>query len=1011
MRPIKLSVQGFTSFRTRQEIDFTELDLFAITGPTGAGKSSLLDAMTYALYGQVARVSKTQTEQLVSQGAHDLKVQLEFEVGQCRYQATRTWHYRKSAPKREFLLDRQEGSDWVREDQVTVEDLLKMNFDTFTRVILLPQGAFDQFLKGKKGDRHKILRELAGLQIFEAMKVVAGQRKASFQGQAETLENQLAGLELATEAEVQAQTTSLFQVKAQIPQLEQQLQRLTRDLEDAETLSSQIYKLEAVQAVLAQLHSQREEMANLETQWQQAQIADRLQPAWQTFAQARERQGEAQRKYQAVQQRQALAQAEFEQQRQAHNQLERDRPRVEADLEAQQQRLTAIEQQQDRLAERQAAFEVTQAQQQKAQADLQAAQTQHRKVQKDVEKTQQAIAQVQDQLDAIACDPERLDRLTPVIPLLKPWQSDQDRVTQAEQSLQDLRRGQTDCAEHKDQAQTATDAAAQRRVEAEDQQNAAQRQLDQAIQADHASAIQAHLHQGEACPVCGGVVPAVLPDLSGGNTVKTLKAALTKAQKEFKAVQKADDAARETLTRLKTQLSSFEEQIKTAEQQHQALVEQYRQATAEIATHLDTDTWDKATLEQERQQLQAAQRQVDDRQNQFNSLTHELEKQQQQAGFASETVERLTTELAAITVETEAEQAKLTDQQTQLEALLQGQTLKTLQGQLRRQRKAWEDRVKAVNEAYQESKAAVDKAETLLGERSQTLAAANAQTATATAAWQTALEQVEFTEQQFQAAKASESEQHNWQAQLTTYQDELRQCESDQRALQQVIGNRTLDAQTLARTRQEREQVEQALTVAQDQRDQLRQWLHDHQKNQAQAQAWQADLDDAKQQAEVYKTLAQDLKTDQFQAFLLESWEHELVARATVLLQELSQDRYRLSFSSRGDYQVHDRWNADETRSVRTLSGGETFAASLSMALALSEKLSLGVELGSLFLDEGFGTLDQESLESVYQILESLRQRDRLIGVITHIANLAERLPTRLVIEKRETGSTVKVET
>ena len=98
------------------------------------------------------------------------------------------------------------------------------------------------------------------------------------------------------------------------------------------------------------------------------------------------------------------------------------------------------------------------------------------------------------------------------------------------------------------------------------------------------------------------------------------------------------------------------------------------------------------------------------------------------------------------------------------------------------------------------------------------------------------------------------------------------------------------------------------------------------------------------------------------------------------------------------------------TTPVRTLSGGETFATSLSMALALSEKLSMGVELGILFLDEGFGTLDADTLESVTQILESLRQQDRLIGVITHVRALGERLPTQVKVHKSPEGSRLLVE-
>lgn len=135
----------------------------------------------------------------------------------------------------------------------------------------------------------------------------------------------------------------------------------------------------------------------------------------------------------------------------------------------------------------------------------------------------------------------------------------------------------------------------------------------------------------------------------------------------------------------------------------------------------------------------------------------------------------------------------------------------------------------------------------------------------------------------------------------------------------------------------------------------------------------------------------------------------ELVTRATVLLKELTDSRYTLKIQD-GEYWVEDNWNGGEKRRVQTLSGGETFATSLSMALALSEKLSMGAELGSLFLDEGFGTLDTETLESVTQILESLRQQDRLIGVITHVRALADRLPMQVKVHKSSEGSKLLLE-
>ncbi|MGV2829810.1 hypothetical protein [Myxosarcina sp. GI1(2024)] len=94
---------------------------------------------------------------------------------------------------------------------------------------------------------------------------------------------------------------------------------------------------------------------------------------------------------------------------------------------------------------------------------------------------------------------------------------------------------------------------------------------------------------------------------------------------------------------------------------------------------------------------------------------------------------------------------------------------------------------------------------------------------------------------------------------------------------------------------------------------------------------------------------------------------------------------------------------------IRTLSGGETFAAFLSMALSLSEKLSMGAEIGCLFLNKGFRTLDRETLNIVTRTLESLRQQDRLIGVITHIPALAEQF-TQIKVQKSQLGSNLQVE-
>ncbi len=164
----------------------------------------------------------------------------------------------------------------------------------------------------------------------------------------------------------------------------------------------------------------------------------------------------------------------------------------------------------------------------------------------------------------------------------------------------------------------------------------------------------------------------------------------------------------------------------------------------------------------------------------------------------------------------------------------------------------------------------------------------------------------------------------------------------------------------------------------------------------------------ARTRQQVATELARLMRSERFPRWLAESVLDILVEGASESLRRLSGDRFDLSHRN-GEFYVVDHSDADSERSVRTLSGGETFQASLALALALSEQLAgLGgaTKLESIFLDEGFGTLDPESLDTVADTLETLAQGDRMVGLITHVPGLAERVPVRFRVH-RDTHSSV----
>lgn len=164
-------------------------------------------------------------------------------------------------------------------------------------------------------------------------------------------------------------------------------------------------------------------------------------------------------------------------------------------------------------------------------------------------------------------------------------------------------------------------------------------------------------------------------------------------------------------------------------------------------------------------------------------------------------------------------------------------------------------------------------------------------------------------------------------------------------------------------------------------------------------------------EAEVGRVLANHLRSDGFEQWLMVGALSDLVVGANELLGQLSGGGYSLHSDESGDFSIVDHRNADEIRSVATLSGGETFLVSLALALSLAETLSAagGSGLDAIILDEGFGTLDDESLDVVASVLEELCGRGLMVGVITHVKELAVRTPVRYEVSREPGGAAVRV--
>jgi DNA repair protein SbcC/Rad50 len=186
MKPLKLELTGFTCFKDKTTISFEDLELFAIAGPTGSGKSTLLDAMTYALYGQTPRLGSKGLDALMNPSSSQLAVQFEFKAQGGTYRATRTLDKKPSGKIDPNVRVEQLSAEatWktfpetekIKEANTKLEQLVGLDYEGFTRAILLPQGAFDEFLRGDASKRRDLLVNLLSLDKVQQMQQAAGQR-------------------------------------------------------------------------------------------------------------------------------------------------------------------------------------------------------------------------------------------------------------------------------------------------------------------------------------------------------------------------------------------------------------------------------------------------------------------------------------------------------------------------------------------------------------------------------------------------------------------------------------------------------------------------------------------------------------------------------------------------------------------------------------------------------------------------------------------------------------------
>lgn len=1025
MRILAVRFKNLNSLAGEWEVDFTDPaytsdGIFAITGPTGAGKTTLLDAMCLALYRQTPRLSDITitSNEIMTRQTGECFAEVIFSTQNGNYRAHWSQHRARKQPggklqaAKHEIVDADSGkiidSKFGTVDKRIVE-ITGMDFGRFTQSMLLAQGGFAAFLRANADARAPILEKITGTAIYSAISISVHERRNQEEQQLTVLQAEQDGMRLLSpdvEAELRADEANLtdqlgieadkantlreqHQWHQRCQQLEKQQAKLTQELaswqqqddafrDERERLleATRALELNAIYATLVNLRKEQQEEQQTLTQ-HQVKLPERVK-------QLEEQQS------QVEQHGKTLAEAEL--------QLGAARPILQKirvldsrladyrrELQAQQtildENLTALRHYRTDIDL--ATFANDQQAEQRYQQALKA--TGQAQQQLDNIAQGSRPAQWREQRDALGEQISRTETL-------------QQRLTERTRQVQQQQQLVADTKHHEAELATSSDTLAQAEEilsahqatfkSLQDQRLLQQRIID-------LEALRTELAAGEPCPLCGAS-DHPFAEHAPDTDINSLSQQIRAQEKQVNTSGQTRNEAharevqqRTIINNLDTQRKQLDQTIQTLTQEIQALCQQLN-----VTENTEAVAERRQVLQKRKQEITRTLQEIDD-------LEAALKTCQRDQNLA-----KLIREAVAVRNNLQTQKHNLDTLQAERRALLQDKDpdqeearLQTLADTAQQSLTSAQHKLQQAQNQHQQLQQQIQTHENNIERRAEKLKQAEP-------AFTEALQQQQFPDEQaFVSAQLPEVERKDLEARSQSLQQrgiELRSALARNRDELEEVLTWALTDRPVDEVHQQWQAQEAVVSALREKLGALRQRLQDNDNTRHQQQTLAEKIDQQKTETERWRRLHALIGSNngnKFRNFAQGLTFELMIQHANVQLQKMT-DRYLLQRDQDQplDLNVIDNYQAGEVRSTRNLSGGESFIVSLALALGLSRMASHNVRVDSLFLDEGFGTLDEDALDTALETLSSLQQEGKLIGVISHVAALKERIATQITV-------------
>ncbi|PQZ53073.1 exonuclease [Bacillus sp. MYb209] len=1020
MRPIQLIMTAFGPYKQKEVIDFKDLGehrIFAISGNTGAGKTTIFDAICYVLYGEASGEERSDTNMLRSQFADDnvyTSVELTFQLKGKSYEIKRQLGHKKQGNKtitghavELYEVIDEEKVPCVDRFHVTdvnkkVEDLIGLSKHQFSQIVMLPQGEFRKLLTSETENKEEILRRIFKTDRYKLMRELLDQKRKQWKDvlQEKQKERELyfrnvfklpirdgALLETLVEQEhvnthqvVEALEQETIWYNAEVEQLHVEQNDKTKQLKEAE---ARFHAAKAVNEKFKDLEQKNEKYSTLqenraviemkEKSFKHAEQAKRLLPFEQWYEEAMQHEQQSESLLKQIITKKELIMNSFELAQEKYEAL-KNKASERENAKKQVQRLEELQPIIASLAEKK--------------LNLQNAEIQ-------IGKLKEGMQKLDEQLEVHTNEKQRMSgELQQLEVALEQYVAKVEELTNMREDAKVLKQAY-DVWQEKQKYEQEKEIAFHKMQQAV----SAYENMERRWLSEQAGILALHLHDGESCPVCGSMDhPKKATEQSNAIDEK----ALNELREKKNVAEKSHVQLEEKWNFYRVQYEQVIEEVLKRGYRSEELVETYS-ALVQKGKQLAAEVNTLKASEETRKKIAVNIKSVEEK-------VEELQKQKREV----ETIQHRT-EMECMQLRTSYEH----DKQNIPESLQTVQAWKVQFDHALQELRLMEDEWEKVQEAYQHLQNENIRIQVEHDSASNQFNSAKEKKEETFTRFMKELEQSGFTDQlTYTESKLNDAEMDKLQQEIQSYYSSLEVLTKQIEELKADLKDKeymdisSLDEQVkeleinLDIIKEKRQRAQNAVSYITDLHENIKridEQIHEEEK------AFQELVD-------LYEVMKGDNDSRiSFERYILIEYLEQIVQIANERLRKLSNGQFYLKRSERVEKRnrqsglgldVHDAYTG-QTRDVKTLSGGEKFNASLCLALGMADVIQAyegGISIETMFIDEGFGSLDEESLTKAVDALIDLQKSGRFIGVISHVQELKNAMPAVLEVTKQKDG-------